>query len=100
MRQGHRLRPLPVSRVRHQHRWLELALAGIDLLAWARVLLLQGALAVAEPKKLRYRLLHTAARMIRGQRRRKLRIPETWPWAEQLRACFLAVFALPPPTSH
>jgi hypothetical protein len=34
--------------------WLELALAGIDLLAWTRTLLLHGDLAVAEPKKLRY----------------------------------------------
>ena len=55
-------------------------------------------LAKAEPKTLRYRLLHTAARIVRGQRKRTIRIPETWPWAEQLHACFLATFALPPPT--
>jgi hypothetical protein len=46
---------------------------------------------------LRYRLLHTAARLVRGQRKRKIRIPETWPWARELEACFLTVFALPPP---
>lgn len=37
--------------------WLELSLAAIDLLAWMRVLLLDGELASAEPKKLRCRLL-------------------------------------------
>src|SRR3954463_12927583 len=42
--------------------WLELALVGIDLLAWTQTLLLDGELALAEPKKLRYRLLHVAAR--------------------------------------
>jgi hypothetical protein len=46
---------------------------------------------------LRYRLLHTAARLVRGQRKRKIRIPETWPWARELEACFLTIFALPPP---
>src|SRR4051812_37040448 len=30
--------------------WLELALTGIDLLAWTQPLLLDGALATAEPK--------------------------------------------------
>ncbi len=57
--------------------WLELSLAAIDLLAWMRVLLLDGELATAEPKKLRYRLLHVAARLTRGGRRLRLRISAT-----------------------
>ena len=65
-----------------------------------RLLCLEGPLAKAEPKILRYRLLHTAARIVRGQRKRKIRIPATWPWASQLAACFLTAFALPPPTRH
>lgn len=36
--------------------WLELSLAAIDLLAWTRVLLLDGELTVAEPMNLRYRM--------------------------------------------
>ncbi len=36
-------------------------------------------LARAERKTLRYRILRTNARIIRGQRRRTIRIPETWP---------------------
>ena len=60
--------------------------------------LLDGPLARAEPKTLRYRLLHPAARLVRGQRKRKIKIPHAWPWARELEACFQAVFALPAPT--
>lgn len=56
-----------------------------------------GDLAKAEPKRLRYRLLHTAARLTRGQRRRWLRIPATWPWAEQITAAFTRIAAIPAP---
>jgi hypothetical protein len=41
----------------------------VDLIAWTRQQLLHGDLAKAEPKSLRYRLLHVAARLTRGQRR-------------------------------
>jgi hypothetical protein len=41
----------------------------VDLIAWTQQLLLHGLLAKAEPKTLRYRLLHVAARLTRGQRR-------------------------------
>lgn len=68
--------------------WLELSLTAIDLLAWARVLLLHGELAAAEPKKLRYRLLHVAARLTRGGRRLRLRISATWPWRHELATAF------------
>lgn len=78
--------------------WLELALAGIDLLAWTRTLLLDGEHAVAEPKKLRYRLLHVAARIVRTARRTILRIAQTWPWADQLAAAYTRLAALPRPT--
>ena len=49
--------------------WLQLALTAADLIAWTQTILLDGALAAAEPKKLRYQLLHTAARIVHGQRR-------------------------------
>jgi hypothetical protein len=39
--------------------------------------LLDGELVSAEPKKLRYRLLHAAARITRGGRRLHLRIAAT-----------------------
>ncbi|WP_443043872.1 transposase [Streptomyces sp. NBC_00322] len=79
--------------------WLELSLAAIDLLAWMRVLLLDGELATAEPKKLRYRLLHVAARLTRGGRRLRLRISATWPWSHELATAFHRLAALPRPAT-
>ena len=77
--------------------WLELSLAAIDLMAWTRVLLLDGELATAEPKKLRYRLLHVTARLTRGGRRLRLRISATWPWRNELATAFHRLAALPRP---
>jgi hypothetical protein len=79
--------------------WLQLALTGIDLLAWTQLLLLDGELAAAEPKKLRYRLLHVAARLTRTARRTRLRIAEHWPWATSLVTAFNRLTALPRPAS-
>jgi hypothetical protein len=78
--------------------WCLAAAIACDLLCWLRLLCLDGPFTQAEPKILRYRLLHTAARIVRGGRKRKTRIAETWPWAEQLQASLLAALALPPPT--
>jgi hypothetical protein len=75
--------------------WLELSLAATDLLAWTQTMLLDGDLARAEPKALRYRLLHVAARLTRGQRRTYLRLAATWPWARALARAFAALTRLP-----
>ncbi len=45
--------------------------------------------------KLRYRVLHAAARIARGGRRRQLRIPATWPWADDITAAWRQITALP-----
>jgi Transposase DDE domain group 1 len=79
--------------------WLELALTAVDLLAWTQVLLLDGELASAEPKKLRYRLLHAAARITRGGRRLYLRISATWPWRDELVRAFARLATLPRPAT-
>jgi Transposase DDE domain group 1 len=68
--------------------WLQLALTAADLIAWTQTILLTGDLAKAEPKRLRYRLLHTAARIVHGQRRTMIKIAASWPWADQLAAAF------------
>jgi hypothetical protein len=59
-----------------------------DLIAWTQRLLLTGELAQCEPKRLRYRLLHTAARLSFHARTAKLRLPASWPWADDLAAAF------------
>ena len=79
--------------------WLELALVGIDLISWTQILLLDGELAKAEPKKLRYRLLHVAARIVRSRRRTWVRIAARWPWAKEVAAAFTRLQALPRPTT-
>jgi hypothetical protein len=68
------------------------------LLSWLRLLALDGDLATAEPKTLRYRVLHAAARLARGRRRRRLKIAATWPWAEEIVTAWQRVQAIPHPT--
>nr|WP_245707678.1 IS1380 family transposase [Pseudonocardia oroxyli] len=77
--------------------WLTVVMLAVDLLAATQHLVLDGHLAKAEPKTLRYRLLHVAARITRGQRRTWIRIQQSWPWAEQLAAAFARLHALPVP---
>jgi hypothetical protein len=86
---------LPFDRWRRNTVWLELVLAAQDLTAWAQALLLDGELAVAEPKTLRYRLWHVAARIVRHARRVILRLQHSWPWAIQLARAFARLRALP-----
>jgi hypothetical protein len=47
--------------------------------AWLRLLALDGALATGEPRTLRNRVLHAAAQLIRGGRRRRWKIAADWP---------------------
>jgi hypothetical protein len=89
------LRNLPFDRWRRNQVWLELVLAAQDLLCWAQVLLLDGELARAEPKSLRYRLLHVAARIVCHARRLILRLQASWPWAPELARAFARLRALP-----
>jgi hypothetical protein len=49
--------------------WLDAAMTGCILLAWLKLIALDGHLAKAEPKTLRCRLLHATARLVRGGRR-------------------------------
>ena len=61
--------------------WLEIVMLAHDLLVWTQALVLDGELAKAEPKRLRYRLLHVAGRLAFSGRRAKLHLQDTWPWA-------------------
>jgi DDE family transposase len=89
------LRNLPFDLLRRNAVWLELVLMACDLCCWAQTLLLDGALARAEPKTLRYRLWHVAARVVRHARRIIVRLQRTWPWAAELAAAFTRLRALP-----
>lgn len=68
--------------------WLTVQMIATDLLAWLKGLCLHGALALAEPKRLRYTLLHAAGILIRSARTTTLRIAAGWPWADHLVTAF------------
>jgi hypothetical protein len=78
--------------------WLEIVMLAHDLIVWTQALLLGGELAKAEPKRLRYRLLHVAARLAFHGRRGRLRLQHDWPWATELAAAFARLKALPAAT--
>jgi hypothetical protein len=75
--------------------WLEIVLLAHDLIVWTQALLLDGQLQTAEPKRLRYRLLHVAARLVFHGRRARLRLQHDWPWATELVEAFHKLKALP-----
>ena len=79
---------LPFADVVSNQAWLTLVLIAQDLLAWCRHLLVDGVLTSAEVKRLRYTLLHAAARVVRSGRRVVLRIQASWPWADELAYAF------------
>jgi hypothetical protein len=78
--------------------WLEIVALAHDLIVWTQALALDGELAKAEPKRLRYRLLHVAARLAFSSRRAKLHLQDTWPWVTELKAAFERLKALPAAT--
>jgi hypothetical protein len=88
---------LPFQALAANRAWFELALLAHDLLAWLRLLALDGELALAKPKRLRGRLLHVAGRITRSGRRRTLHLPHAWPWATELLAAFARLRALAAP---
>jgi hypothetical protein len=91
------LRNLPFRDFEHNRVWLELVRIAHDLLTWTQRLLLTGELAKAEPKRLRYRLLHVAGRLAFHARGARLRLQANWPWSQDLAAAFGRLTALPPP---
>jgi hypothetical protein len=68
--------------------WLLLAGTAAGLQAWAQGPCLEGDLATAGPKRLRYCAWHAAGRLVRSGRRLTLRLDASWPWARQLQAAF------------
>jgi hypothetical protein len=82
------LRNLPFTDFGANDVWLTLVCVALSLVCWAQALLLDGELARAEPKTLRYRLWHAAGRIVHHARRGILRVNRAWPWAATLVAAF------------
>ena len=76
--------------------WLAMTMIAADLGARIRLLALKDSvLAKAEPKALRHRMLYVPASLAHGARRRRLKMPEAWPWVHDIVIAFARVAALP-----
>jgi hypothetical protein len=89
------MRNLPHHAFEHNQTWLETSLIAQDLLTWTKLICLTGELATAEPKRVRQRLLHTAAKLVRHGRRTQLKLDRDWPWSRALTAAFKRLRANP-----
>ena len=89
------LAKLPFKEFALNEAWVEIVMLAHDLIVWTQALVLSGELAKAEPKRLRYRLLHVAGRLAFSGRRARLHLQRTWPWAAELAAAFQRLTLLP-----
>lgn len=89
------LAKFPCHDYERNNAWLTASSLAQTLLAWLAQLGLDGELARAEPDTIRQRLLHIAAKLVRGQRRRYLHLDQTWPWTPHLVRAINRIQALP-----
>jgi hypothetical protein len=64
--------------------WLFAVALGADLVRWFQLLCLDGALAKARPKALRWSFLHAPGRLVRRGRRLVIRVLSNWPSADAI----------------
>ena len=86
---------LPFQSFQANAAWFELALLAHDIMTWTQLLTLDGEHKIAEPKRLRYRILHVAGQITRHARRSTLHLPADWPWAAAMLRAFKRLDALP-----
>jgi hypothetical protein len=74
--------------------WLQTVMWAADLVGWFQMLCLTGHLALAKPKRLRWTLWHTPARIITTARRDIVRILDTWPTSSEILGAYRNIAAL------
>jgi hypothetical protein len=74
--------------------WLAVVCFADALVRWFQLLCLDRALAVAEPKTLRWGLWHAPARLVRRARRRVVRILDGWPTTDALLGAYQRIALL------
>lgn len=92
------LAAMPLDTFDRNQLWCQLVKIAADLLTFTQQLALRSRHAIAEPKALRYQLLHVAGRIANSGRRRVLHLPADWPFTHVLLAAFRPLRALPTPT--
>ena len=74
--------------------WLALVCMAADLVRWFQLLCCDGALAIAEPKRMRWSLWHTPARIVRRAGVDIVRIIDGWPTTPDLLNAYRHIAAL------
>ncbi len=74
--------------------WLALVCMAADLVRWFQLLCCDGALAVAEPKRMRWSFWHTPARVVRRAGRDIMRVLDGWPTTRELLHAYQHIAAL------
>lgn len=87
---------LPSNDYARNSAWLHLAALAVTLNAWLRLIALDGDLAKAEPKTLRFRLFSAPARLVTHARKKILKIPPGWAWSADLATAWQRIHALHP----
>jgi len=73
------LERFPFSDLDANRAWMQLVCLAADLVRWFQHLCCTGELATAEPKRMRWSLWHTPARIVRRAGRDVMRIVDGWP---------------------
>jgi len=84
----------PFTDIDANRAWLAVVCFADSLVRWFQQLCLTGALAIAEPKTLRWGLWHTPARIVHRARRRIVRVLDGWPNTDALLAAYGRIAAL------
>jgi hypothetical protein len=84
----------PFTNLRANQAWLQVVCWGADLVRWFQLLCLAGPLSRARPKRLRWTLWHTPARIISSGRRNIVRILDGWPTTRDILGAYQAIAAL------
>ena len=82
------LKNLPFEGYARNEAWLAVTLVAGALIAWSQLVCFSGDLAKAEPKTIRYRVLHVAAASGPPRQPLVVHLDETWPWSSDLANAF------------
>ena len=78
------LERFPFTNLDANRAWMQLVCLAADLVRWLQQLCCTGELATAEPKRMRWTLWHTPARIVRRAGRDIVRIIDGWPTTNNL----------------
>ncbi len=88
------LERFPFTNLDANRAWLQLVCCSDSLVRWFQQLCCTGALKTAEPKRLRWTLWHTPARIVRSAGRTIIKIIDGWPTATDLTQAHRHIAAL------